>query len=109
MACLDDDANGQRQETQLQPVVFRDPLEVNADRVHLEHPLVQRQRLLNRFLMRASMAIRSVGWRASPACRWLMRSRPKRCERVTSTASGFPTRSSGPRPAVAISSWPLAR
>ena len=41
-----------RKETQLQPVVFRDPLEVNADRVHLhlEHPLVTR--LLNRFLMR---------------------------------------------------------
>jgi hypothetical protein len=41
-----------RQETQLQPVVFRDPQEVNADRVHLhlEHPLVTR--LLNRFLMR---------------------------------------------------------
>ena len=41
-----------RQETQLQPVVFRDPQEVNADRVHLhlEHPLVMR--LLNRFLMR---------------------------------------------------------
>ncbi|MDM7954565.1 MAG: DISARM system SNF2-like helicase DrmD [Cyanobium sp. CZS 25K] len=41
-----------RQDTQLQPVVFRDPQEVNADRVHLhlEHPLVQR--LLNRFLMR---------------------------------------------------------
>jgi ERCC4-related helicase len=41
-----------RQETALQPVVFRDPLEVNADRVHLhlEHPLVQR--LLRRFLMR---------------------------------------------------------
>jgi hypothetical protein len=41
-----------RQETQLQPVVFQDPQEVNADRVHLhlEHPLVSR--LLNRFLMR---------------------------------------------------------
>ena len=41
-----------RKETQLQPVVFRDPQEVNADRVHLhlEHPLVQR--LLRRFLMR---------------------------------------------------------
>ena len=41
-----------RQETLLQPVVFRDPQEVNADRVHLhlEHPLVTR--LLNRFLMR---------------------------------------------------------
>lgn len=41
-----------RQETALQPVVFRDPQEVNADRVHLhlEHPLVQR--LLRRFLMR---------------------------------------------------------
>ena len=41
-----------RQETQLQPVVFQDPQEVNADRVHLhlEHPLVMR--LLNRFLMR---------------------------------------------------------
>lgn len=41
-----------RKETQLQPVVFRDPQEVNADRVHLhlEHPLVTR--LLNRFLMR---------------------------------------------------------
>ena len=41
-----------RQDTQLQPVVFRDPQEVNADRVHLhlEHPLVMR--LLNRFLMR---------------------------------------------------------
>jgi hypothetical protein len=41
-----------RQETALQPVVFRDPQEVNADRVHLhlEHPLVTR--LLNRFLMR---------------------------------------------------------
>ena len=41
-----------RQDTQLQPVVFRDPQEVNADRVHLhlEHPLVTR--LLNRFLMR---------------------------------------------------------
>ena len=41
-----------RQETSLQPVVFRDPQEVNADRVHLhlEHPLVMR--LLNRFLMR---------------------------------------------------------
>jgi ERCC4-related helicase len=41
-----------RQDTQLQPVVFRDPQEVNADRVHLhlEHPLVQR--LLRRFLMR---------------------------------------------------------
>jgi hypothetical protein len=35
-----------------QPVVFKDPKEVNADRVHLhlEHPLVQR--LLNRFLVR---------------------------------------------------------
>ena len=49
LACLDDAANGQklwqcRQETQLQPVVFRDPQEVNADRVHLhlEHPLVTR-------------------------------------------------------------------
>jgi hypothetical protein len=33
-------------------VVFKDPKEVNADRVllHLEHPLVQR--LLNRFLVR---------------------------------------------------------
>jgi ERCC4-related helicase len=41
-----------RQETALQPVVFRDPQEVNADRVHLhlEHPQVQR--LLRRFLMR---------------------------------------------------------
>ena len=41
-----------RKETQLQPVVFQDPQEVNADRVHLhlEHPLVMR--LLNRFLMR---------------------------------------------------------
>jgi hypothetical protein len=41
-----------RQDTALQPVVFRDPQEVNADRVHLhlEHPLVTR--LLNRFLMR---------------------------------------------------------
>jgi superfamily II DNA or RNA helicase len=41
-----------RQETELQPVVFRDPQEVNADRVHLhlEHPLVTR--LLSRFLMR---------------------------------------------------------
>ena len=41
-----------RRETELQPVVFKDPQEVNADRVHLhlEHPLVQR--LLNRFLMR---------------------------------------------------------
>ena len=41
-----------RKETELQPVVFRDPQEVNADRVHLhlEHPLVMR--LLNRFLMR---------------------------------------------------------
>ena len=41
-----------RQETALQPVVFRDPQEVDADRVHLhlEHPLVQR--LLRRFLMR---------------------------------------------------------
>ncbi len=41
-----------RQDTALQPVVFRDPQEVNADRVHLhlEHPLVQR--LLRRFLMR---------------------------------------------------------
>lgn len=40
-----------RKETELQPVVFRDPQEVNADRVHLhlEHPLVMR--LLNRFLM----------------------------------------------------------
>ncbi len=52
MACLDDDANGQRPETHLQPVVFRDPQVVNADRVHLhlDHPLVQR--LLTRFLMR---------------------------------------------------------
>jgi SNF2 family DNA or RNA helicase len=41
-----------RRETAPQPVVFRDPQEVNADRVHLhlEHPLVQR--LLRRFLMR---------------------------------------------------------
>jgi hypothetical protein len=41
-----------RQETALQPVVFRDPQEVNPDRVHLhlEHPLVQR--LLRRFLLR---------------------------------------------------------
>jgi hypothetical protein len=41
-----------RQDTELQPVVFQDPQEVNADRVHLhlEHPLVMR--LLNRFLMR---------------------------------------------------------
>ena len=41
-----------RQDSPLQPVVFKDPQEVNADRVHLhlEHPLVAR--LLNRFLMR---------------------------------------------------------
>ena len=41
-----------RRSTTPQPVVFRDPQEVNADRVHLhlEHPLVQR--LLNRFLVR---------------------------------------------------------
>ena len=41
-----------RQDTELQPVVFKDPQEVNANRVHLhlEHPLVAR--LLNRFLMR---------------------------------------------------------
>jgi superfamily II DNA/RNA helicase len=41
-----------RRDTTPQPVVFKDPQEVNADRVHLhlEHPLVQR--LLNRFLVR---------------------------------------------------------
>ena len=41
-----------RRETVPQPVVFKDPKEVNADRVHLhlEHPLVQR--LLNSFLVR---------------------------------------------------------
>jgi SNF2 family DNA or RNA helicase len=41
-----------RRNTAPQPVVFKDPKEVNADRVHLhlEHPLVQR--LLNRFLVR---------------------------------------------------------
>ena len=41
-----------RRNTTPQPVVFKDPKEVNADRVHLhlEHPLVQR--LLNRFLVR---------------------------------------------------------
>ncbi|WP_255003184.1 DISARM system SNF2-like helicase DrmD [Cyanobium sp. HWJ4-Hawea] len=41
-----------RRNTVPQPVVFKDPKEVNADRVHLhlEHPLVQR--LLNRFLVR---------------------------------------------------------
>jgi len=41
-----------RRDTTPQPVVFKDPKEVNADRVHLhlEHPLVQR--LLNRFLVR---------------------------------------------------------
>ena len=41
-----------RRNTVPQPVVFKDPREVNADRVHLhlEHPLVQR--LLNRFLVR---------------------------------------------------------
>jgi Helicase conserved C-terminal domain/Type III restriction enzyme, res subunit len=41
-----------RRTTVPQPVVFKDPKEVNADRVHLhlEHPLVQR--LLNRFLVR---------------------------------------------------------
>jgi hypothetical protein len=41
-----------RRNTEPQPVVFKDPKEVNADRVHLhlEHPLVQR--LLNRFLVR---------------------------------------------------------
>ena len=41
-----------RRDTAAQPVVFKDPQEVNADRVHLhlEHPLVQR--LLNRFLVR---------------------------------------------------------
>ena len=41
-----------RRTTAPQPVVFKDPQEVNADRVHLhlEHPLVQR--LLNRFLVR---------------------------------------------------------
>jgi superfamily II DNA/RNA helicase len=52
-----------RQETALQPVVFRDPQEVNADRVHLhlEHPLVTR--LLNRFLCAASRAMRSAGQR----------------------------------------------